>query len=260
MSLLVSLAEQYASPGSLRTRASDVVQRPSRVDARPYDRRASCGPLTLAVVVAMIALGTAALISQLLGPHYELRGRVTETDMFVHSAGSSRSGKLLMPSVGAMRLTPADAIRAWLDPERDVTTTPRRGASARSGAMERSITDAVAAARAYLGDATAPTIDRPPMEGPSGGLMFALTIVDVGRDCGLRAGRTIAGTGTILSDGTVGPVGEVAIKAAAAERAGADVFLVPLIQVEQAATATTTTRVVGVRTLGDAVASLEATS
>jgi PDZ domain-containing protein len=43
----------------------------------------------------------------------------------------------------------------------------------------------------------------------------------------LTGGRTVAGTGTIDQAGRVGPIGDVRDKVVAAQRAGADVFLVP---------------------------------
>lgn len=67
--------------------------------------------------------------------------------------------------------------------------------------------------------------------GPSAGLLFTLGIIDKldgdGSGGDLTGGRTIAGTGTISADGTVGPVGGVALKTQAARRDGATVFLVP---------------------------------
>lgn len=67
--------------------------------------------------------------------------------------------------------------------------------------------------------------------GPSAGLLFTLGIIDKldGNGAGgdLTGGRTIAGTGTIDPDGTVGAVGGVALKTQAAKRDGATVFLVP---------------------------------
>jgi PDZ domain-containing protein len=63
--------------------------------------------------------------------------------------------------------------------------------------------------------------------GPSAGMMFALGIVDELTPGSLTGGRTIAGTGTICGDGTVGPIGGIVQKMAAARRAGATVFLAP---------------------------------
>jgi Lon-like protease len=63
--------------------------------------------------------------------------------------------------------------------------------------------------------------------GPSAGLMFALGIVDkIGPD-DVTDGRFIAGTGTIDSDGKVGPIGGIQLKMIAAKDAGATVFLAP---------------------------------
>jgi PDZ domain-containing protein len=63
--------------------------------------------------------------------------------------------------------------------------------------------------------------------GPSAGLMFALGLYDELTPGDLTAGRTIAGTGTIDTTGNVGPIGGITDKVVAAERVGAQVFLVP---------------------------------
>jgi PDZ domain-containing protein len=63
--------------------------------------------------------------------------------------------------------------------------------------------------------------------GPSAGLMFAVTLYDLLTPGDLAAGRTIAGTGTIQADGSVGPIGGIEEKVVAARRAEADVLFVP---------------------------------
>jgi Lon-like protease len=63
--------------------------------------------------------------------------------------------------------------------------------------------------------------------GPSGGLMFALGIMDKVGSTDLTAGKIIAGTGTIDSTGAVGAIGGIQLKMIAARRAGATVFLAP---------------------------------
>jgi PDZ domain-containing protein len=63
--------------------------------------------------------------------------------------------------------------------------------------------------------------------GPSAGLMFTLTVYNLLTPDDLTAGLRIAGTGTIALDGTVGPIGGVEQKVAAAEAAGAVYFLCP---------------------------------
>lgn len=70
--------------------------------------------------------------------------------------------------------------------------------------------------------------------GPSAGIAFALAVYDLIVPEDLARGRDIATTGEITLDGRVGPVGGVAEKSIAAEEAGADLFLVPEEEVEQA--------------------------
>jgi PDZ domain-containing protein len=63
--------------------------------------------------------------------------------------------------------------------------------------------------------------------GPSAGLMWSLGLDDLLTPGDLTKGRTIAGTGTLDVEGTVGPIGGIGDKITAAERLGADVFLAP---------------------------------
>ncbi|MFC4500387.1 MULTISPECIES: S16 family serine protease [Streptomyces] len=100
--------------------------------------------------------------------------------------------------------------------------------------MQESQDAATEAALRYLGrsdDGVKVTLKLADVGGPSAGLLFSLGIVDKlngdGSGGDLTGGRTIAGTGTIEPDGTVGAVGGVALKTQAARRDGATVFLVP---------------------------------
>lgn len=63
--------------------------------------------------------------------------------------------------------------------------------------------------------------------GPSAGLMFSLAVVDKLSPGPLNGGLAVAGTGTIDSDGKVGPIGGITHKLAGAVDDGAAVFLVP---------------------------------
>ncbi len=63
--------------------------------------------------------------------------------------------------------------------------------------------------------------------GPSAGLMMALAVYDRLTAGDGTGGLKVAGTGTMSPDGSVGAVGGVAEKVAAAAAAGADLFLVP---------------------------------
>jgi len=63
--------------------------------------------------------------------------------------------------------------------------------------------------------------------GPSAGLAFTLAIIDQLTEGDLTGGRTIAVTGTIELDGTVGPISGAEKKVVAARERGAIAFIVP---------------------------------
>ncbi|GGH59707.1 YlbL family protein [Rothia aerolata] len=63
--------------------------------------------------------------------------------------------------------------------------------------------------------------------GPSAGMMFALGIIDEVTEGDMTGGKHFAGTGTISSDGTVGPIGGIAQKMVGARDSGAEIFLAP---------------------------------
>lgn len=73
--------------------------------------------------------------------------------------------------------------------------------------------------------------------GPSAGLMFSLAVVDKLTTGDLNGSKFVAGTGTITGDGEVGSIGGISHKIAAAEDAGATVFLVPAENCGEAKTA-----------------------
>lgn len=97
--------------------------------------------------------------------------------------------------------------------------------------------------------------------GPSAGLMLALTTADLLLEEDLARGRTIAGTGTISRDGTVGRVSAVEVKTRAAIDAGADLLLVPVEQLEEAAAAVEAgIDVIGVASFQDALEAVRGSS
>ena len=67
----------------------------------------------------------------------------------------------------------------------------------------------------------------PDIGGPSAGLMFSLAIYDTLTPGSLTGDATVAGTGTIAADGSVGPIGGIQQKIVGAREAGARIFLVP---------------------------------
>ena len=100
-------------------------------------------------------------------------------------------------------------------------------------------------------------IDVQGITGPSAGLMFSLEIVDQLTPDDLTRGMTVAGTGTITGNGAVGPIGGVRQKVFAAEREGANVFLVPTANLAEAMSAASRIKVVPVTSLADALKVLE---
>lgn len=92
--------------------------------------------------------------------------------------------------------------------------------------------------------------------GPSAGFMFALGVYDAVTAGDLTRGNFVAGTGTIAVDGTVGPIGGAAEKVMAAERDGAQVFLVPRENYADAASRARRARVVPVDRFEDGVRAL----
>lgn len=68
--------------------------------------------------------------------------------------------------------------------------------------------------------------------GPSAGLAFTLALIDELSPGELTGARSIAVTGTISLDGSVGAIGGLAQKVSAVHQNGVDVFLVPASQAE----------------------------
>ena len=108
-------------------------------------------------------------------------------------------------------------------------------------------------------------IDAGVIGGPSAGLMFALSIVDLLGPDDLTGGAIIAGTGTVDRDGLVGAVGGVRQKVVGATTVeppddAATVFLVPQANLAEARSTSVARDVllVPVETLTDALAALEA--
>jgi PDZ domain-containing protein len=93
--------------------------------------------------------------------------------------------------------------------------------------------------------------------GPSAGLMWALGLYDLLTPNDLTAGRIVAGTGAIDLEGNVGPIGGIEQKILAADRAGADLFLVPQDNFEAARRVISDLTLVSVRSIEDAIELLE---
>ena len=98
-----------------------------------------------------------------------------------------------------------------------------------------------------------PQFDLPNTGGPSGGLIFALGIIEKLDSSQLVKGRVIAGTGTINKKGLIGPIGGIEDKLIGAKRAGATLFIAPIDNCIDIANIPKGLQVVAVSTLADAV-------
>lgn len=94
--------------------------------------------------------------------------------------------------------------------------------------------------------------------GPSAGMMFSLAVIDKLSPGKLNGGKFVAGTGTIAEDGEVGPIGGIQHKIEGAKKSGAELFLAPAENCEEANKADAGDMVVAkVDTLDDAVKAME---
>lgn len=101
------------------------------------------------------------------------------------------------------------------------------------------------------------SIDTDRVGGPSAGLAFALSIIDVLTPGELTGGGEVATTGTITTGGFVGRVGGVKQKTVAARDSGVDLFLVPSDELEEALQFAGDMDVRAVDTLDDAMEALD---
>ena len=97
------------------------------------------------------------------------------------------------------------------------------------------------------------TIDSGSVGGPSAGLAFTLGTMDVLTPGSITGGHKVATTGTINPDGTVGPIGGVHQKTVAVRESGAELFLVPRSEYDEAKKYAGSLRVEPVDNVNDAL-------
>jgi PDZ domain-containing protein len=101
-------------------------------------------------------------------------------------------------------------------------------------------------------------VDSRNIGGPSAGMMYAVSLIDLLTPEDLTKGHRIAGTGTISFDETVGAIGGVRQKVYAARAVGAEIVFVPEANYEEALTAQgDDIQIVSVGTLQDVLDFLE---
>jgi len=94
--------------------------------------------------------------------------------------------------------------------------------------------------------------------GPSGGLVFAIGLVELLTPVDILQGRKIAGTGTISADGKVGPIGGVVEKIVGAKSVGAEIIFIAKANCSQLPASVEGISVVAVSTLAQALTYLRA--
>jgi PDZ domain-containing protein len=92
--------------------------------------------------------------------------------------------------------------------------------------------------------------------GPSGGLIFALGIVELFTPTDILQGRKVAGTGTISAKGEVGPIGGIVEKIIGAKKVGAQLLFISKANCAELPSKVEGITIIAVETLDQAVAYL----
>lgn len=217
-------------------------------------------------------------VTDVLGPVVKIPSRFTDLVpaptgklMLTTVSVSTPNSKVLGLEILA-RWIQADGVvvpkSAIYDPDADIEEIHKEGLAD----MDNSQNSAVTAAFNYLnqsepglapylqsGELNAKLIkfDLPNTGGPSGGLIFALGIVEKLNKAQLVSGRLIAGTGTINKKGEVGPIGGIEDKLIGAKRAGATLFIAPIDNCIDISNIPKGLQIVAVSTLAEAVTLLK---
>ncbi len=177
-----------------------------------------------AIAVALTELGykvTPAVEVQYVTPGSPADGRLELRDIFLEANGK--------------KVTSSDDVGKVVSetpPGEKVTFRIRRGDIERQISLEPEDIDGEQRIGINLGLGYIFPFDvevdiNPNISGPSAGLMFSLAIYDTLTPGSLTDDEVVAGTGEMLPDGSVGPIGGIAQKIAGARDDGAELFLVP---------------------------------
>jgi len=223
----------------------------------------------IAIIVALEHLGydvvdgTGATVTNVI-EGYPADGHLDAGDTVVRAGGRpvERSEDLVRLLDAA---TPGDELRLVVEPEDGRRRTevielgenpnePGQAFLGVAGSADRPAITTRDEQRNYPFDVS---IDPGQVRGPSAGLAFTLAVLDVLTPGDISGDVDVAVTGTIDGLGRVGLIGGAQYKAVAARRAGADVFLVPAGEEEQAAERVgDDVEIIPVATLDDALEAL----
>jgi PDZ domain-containing protein len=170
----------------------------------------------------------------------------TTVELAVRPVTISRLGVLSWGKVVTRSLTTTRAPKGLVAP----------GCASISGPGRSYVGVALEDGRRYRLPATI-SINTANIGGPSAGLAMTLALMDRLSHGSLTGGHVVAATGTMSPNGVVGDVGGVAEKTVAVQRAGAQYFLVPQVEVATArANAAPGLTVLGVTSLAQALKDL----
>ncbi|MQB00030.1 MAG: PDZ domain-containing protein [Actinobacteria bacterium] len=215
-----------------------------------------------AKVLALGALGVAA-------PPRGSGARVAQTVPSYPAHDVLEEGDVILEMSGRPVSSTCDAMEGIrrIEPGQELTMTIERGSERESITVE-TVENPNEPGTAFLGVAmedVEPELDSDievrfktgEIAGPSAGLMFSLALYDQLTPEDLTGGRKIAGTGTIGCKGVVGPIGGIEQKIAAAEDAGAELFLSPDGNFEAARSVADEIKVVAISDFDEALSYLE---
>ena len=256
----VTVAQLLAAfiPGVQVVRTKDVLpQGMTAVEYEGVEREAMSESQSIAAFVAERAAGLRAPVPQsrvltvYFAPFSRAKRVLHPLDMLVslngHPIASNADVSHALSGVKAGSFVRMAIMRGGLEHQLNVPTI-QYGTRAALGAYLTTIYQ-----RPHI--PVAVTFHLPMVSGSSGGLMFALQIYRTLRHVPLASQVSVAGTGTIAYDGSVGPIEGAAQKVIAARNAGATVFFVPTENYKEIA-GTRGIRVVPVATFRQAMAVL----
>lgn len=235
--------------------------------------------ISLFIILALFA--PLPFVIVIPGPATDVLGSVVQVPSRFADRVPTPSGRLMLTTVSVSspnaKVFGLEVLTRWLQADGVVLPrsvvyepeiNPEENAKQSLAEMDGSQSNAVVAAFNYLNQREpelAPFLrsgelnqqqihfDLPNTGGPSGGLIFALGIIEKLNQAQLVNGRYIAGTGTINKKGDVGPIGGIEDKLIGAKRAGATLFIAPIDNCIDISHIPNGLHVIAVSTLAEAV-------
>jgi Lon-like protease len=237
-----SLARVAVSPAASLRPADRVVR--NDVGDRDHfasQRRVFAQSAQLAAALGLQRAGFTADPNELIGDGALVTGVVEGSPAY----GVLRGGDVIV-AIDGVPIATGDEVRTFVDDTEPLVVRFTRDGSAHEVRLSPHLLSVDGQERPALGlrlDTLNSRVNLPvPVSvtsgrigGPSAGLMIALAVYDQSDpSTDLAAGRRIAGTGTLTGQGAVGRIGGIDLKALAAHRRDADIFLAPESQAEAA--------------------------